>query len=180
MKRRGAAAARAAAACVMAVAPLTGCGVRGSDVIEAGGPATVTVFPADEQRLLLFFVSPEGRLTPVARRVGGDGSGQAVRSGQAVGPPLGDKVLAALFAGPSDGERAAGLRTRLPRPEGRPAMKWSPRDVLVHLPLAVRDLSETARRQVVCTVAYAEGGDGDAEVTLAGQDGALPPTHCDA
>ncbi|MEU5611564.1 hypothetical protein ACI2L4_20705 [Streptomyces sparsogenes] len=175
MKRRGATAARAAAAavCVMAVAPLTGCGVRGSDVIEAGGPATVTVFPADEQRLLLFFVSSEGRLTPVARRVGGDGSGQSD------GPPLGEKVLAALFAGPSEGERAAGLRTRLPRPKEMPGMKWSPRDVLVHLPLAVRDLSETARRQVICTVAYAEGGDGGAEVTIAGEDGALPPTHCD-
>ncbi|MEU1788544.1 hypothetical protein ABZ553_22275 [Streptomyces sparsogenes] len=173
MKRRGAAAARAAAACVMAVAPLTGCGVRGSDVIEAGGPSTITVFPADEQRLLLFFVSSEGRLTPVARRAAGAGSGLGD------GPPLGDEVLAALFAGPSDGERAAGLRTRLPRPKERPGMKWSPREVLVHLPLAVRDLSETARRQLICTVVYAERGDGGAEVTIAGEDGALPPAHCD-
>ncbi|MGY0057459.1 hypothetical protein ACWY4P_12980 [Streptomyces sp. LZ34] len=173
MKRLG----FAAATCVAAAALLTGCGVRQSDVIEAGGPATVTVFPAAEQRLLLFFVSPEGRLTPVSRGIFLD------QDGKYAGPVPGQKVLSVLLAGPSAEARAAGLHTELPRAAkglGFVGMKSSPNQVLVSVPFAVRDLKKTAVRQLVCTAAYAGGDDGTAEVIIAGDDGRLPSAHCDA
>ncbi|MDX3230005.1 hypothetical protein [Streptomyces sp. ME19-01-6] len=152
---------------------LTGCGVRQSDVIEAGGPATVTVFPDAEQRQILFFVSSEGRLTPVAGGVFLD------RKGEYDGKVPGETALMMLFAGPSAKVRAAGLHTELPRAVGQLGMKSGTDQVLVRVPIAVRRLGKTAVRQLVCTAAFAEGGDGTAEVTIAGDDGELPPAHCD-
>jgi hypothetical protein len=159
----------------VAAVSLTGCGVRQSDVIEAGGPATVTVFPAEGQRTLLFFVSPEGRLTPESRGIPG-------RDKEHTGPVPGEKALAALLAGPSAEARAAGLHTELPGATefGFVGVKVGPDQVLVSVSFAVRGLGKTAVRQLVCTAAYVEGGDGSAEVIIAGGDGRLPPAHCDA
>ncbi|MGW3496020.1 hypothetical protein [Streptomyces sp. NPDC001020] len=171
MKRPSTAVVRAAA-CVTAAGLLTGCGVQQTDVIEAGGPATVNVFPAPGQRLLLFFLSPQGHLTPVVRPVKSE---QYAPAG--VEPVDRQKVLAMLFAGPQANERAAGLHTELPQLNGAMGIKSTPSNVTVLLPLAVRHFEATAVRQVVCTVAFADG-DGSAEVVIVGNDGTLPAAHC--
>lgn len=156
----------------VAAALLTGCGVRQSDVVEAGGPATVIVYPDAEQRVLLFFVSSGGRLTPVAREFFLNEEGEYVVPG--------DKVVTMLLAGPSAEARAAGLHTELPRSTGFVGVKSTPDQVFVRVSIAVRGLNKTAVRQMVCTAAYVNGGDGDAEVIIAGGDGRLPAAHCDA
>lgn len=48
----------------------TGCGIRATDVVEAGEPATVEVGPADQLGTLLYFVSSSSasRLMPVVRK----------------------------------------------------------------------------------------------------------------
>ncbi|NUP39534.1 MAG: hypothetical protein HOY76_21605 [Streptomyces sp.] len=161
----------------MAAVSLTGCGVRQSDVIEAGGPATVTVFPDAKQRQIVFFVSSEGRLTPVA---GGVFTDTDREGGYENGKVPGEIALSMLLFGPSEKARAAGLHTELPPAEGHIDMKSGTDQALVRVPVAVRRLGKTAVRQLVCTAAYAEGGDGTAEVTVAGNDGRLPPAHCDA
>ncbi|WP_225831791.1 hypothetical protein [Streptomyces sp. NK08204] len=171
MRRTLSRAARALAACASATVLLTGCGVRGTGVVQAGGPATVAVVPFPPQRMLLFFLSSQDRLMPVAR---------PVRTDDLSDPVPGAKVLAALLAGPTSAERAAGLHTGLPRPEGGALMisKASGGEVLATVPFAVRSLTTAAVRQLVCTMAHTEGGDGIAEVTVRGTDGPLPAARC--
>ncbi|MFD8071848.1 hypothetical protein ACFV3E_04215 [Streptomyces sp. NPDC059718] len=152
-----------------AAALLAGCGVPGSGVVEAGGPATVDAFPGTPDRLTLFFLSPEGRLTPVLRATEDD----------AQAPPIAAaKVLTVLLDGPAPEEHAAGLGTGLPASAGPVDVTSSQGTVRVTLPFPVRRLKDNAVRQVVCTAAYAEGHEGAAEVVLAGTDGALPPVRC--
>ncbi|MER5753309.1 hypothetical protein [Streptomyces sp. NPDC002088] len=171
MTRTGSTTGRAVAACATTAALLTGCGVQETGVVEAGGPATITVFPASDQRMLLFFLASDGRLTPVTRLSTTDVPPNAKQ--EWIG-----KTLAALFAGPSANERAAGLHTGLPAKGAKMVFKSTSSTITIRLPLPVRPLAKTALRQLVCTAAYAEGGDGTAEVTIAGDDGTLPPTLC--
>jgi hypothetical protein len=173
MRRSATTAGRVAAACVSAAALLTGCGVSATGVVEAGGAATVAVSPSPGQRLLLFFITPEGRVRPVARLVGAGGDAAAKPV-----PLIGAKALSALFAGPRPDESAAGLRTELPSFNGPAAVKGNGHQVLVRLPLAIRQLTASAVRQVVCTAAYAQSGDGTAKVTIRGNDEVLPPAVC--
>jgi hypothetical protein len=64
MRRRVSAVAFA----VAAVVPLLGgCGIQETDVIEAGGPASVQAFFDREYEMLLFLRSPDGGLSPVIR-----------------------------------------------------------------------------------------------------------------
>lgn len=42
----------------------------------------------------------------------------------------------------------------------------------------MRPLGKPAVRQLVCTAAFAQDGDGTAEVTVQGEDGALPAARC--
>ncbi|MFF7211027.1 hypothetical protein ACFZAU_10870 [Streptomyces sp. NPDC008238] len=158
-----------AALCVAAAALLAGCGVQGSGVVEAGGPATVDVFPGPPDRLTLFFLSPEGRLTPVLRGTGDAAPGTPVATA---------KVVTVLLDGPEPQESAAGLGTGLPATTGPVDVTSSGDTVRVSLPFPVRDLAENARRQVVCTAAYADGHEDDRVVVLAGTDGALPAGNC--
>ncbi|MEU7068668.1 hypothetical protein AB0B30_02485 [Streptomyces narbonensis] len=196
---------RAAAAALAGFLPLVAaCGIQGSDVVEAGGAPTVLVAPNPESRMMLYFVGPDGRSMPVARDVGfgssdspfgpdyerGSGGGReteapdrALLSG---GRTAGDKVLAALLAGPNDAETAAGLTTGLPPglgaphvTEDKPAGTEGRRLLRARAPFAVTGLSETAVRQLVCTTAYAQDRLGLAEVVLMGPDGALPAATCD-
>ncbi|MFF4836015.1 hypothetical protein [Streptomyces sp. NPDC001315] len=171
MTRTGSTTGRAVAAWAMAAALLTGCGVQETGVVEAGGPATVIVFPASDQRMLLFFLASDGRLTPVTRLSAADVPANAKQEWVR-------KTLAALFAGPSASERAAGLHTGLPEEGAEMELNSTSTTLTILLPLPVRPLAKTALRQLVCTAAYAAGGDGTAEVTIAGDDGTLPPTHC--
>ncbi|BFO18589.1 hypothetical protein SHKM778_49770 [Streptomyces sp. KM77-8] len=56
-----------AVAVVSAGLLLGGCGIRETDVIEAGGPATVQTFVDHDYDMLLFFHSADGGITPVIR-----------------------------------------------------------------------------------------------------------------
>ena len=59
---------RVSAFAVAAAVPLLGgCGIQETDVIEAGGPASVQAFFDREYEMLLFFRSPDGGLSPVIR-----------------------------------------------------------------------------------------------------------------
>ncbi|WP_431959099.1 hypothetical protein [Actinacidiphila sp. bgisy160] len=159
----------ALAAALAAAALLTGCGVTGSGVVEAGGPATVEAFPGAGARLTLFFLSPEGRLTPVLR-----GTGYDPQTGQV--PTA--KAVSVLLEGPGSQEGAAGLGTGLPATTGPVDVTSSRGTVRITLPFPVRGLKDNAVRQVVCTAAYAEGREDAVDVVLAGRDGVLPPARC--
>ncbi|MFF8834970.1 hypothetical protein [Streptomyces sp. NPDC015130] len=195
---------RVAAAALAGLLPLVAaCGIQGSDVVEAGGAPTVLVGPNPESRMLLFFVGPDGHSMPVARDVGfgssdnpfgpdyvlGNGEGHETDAPDsallAERGVVGDKVLAALLAGPNDAETAAGLTTALPRgvaaphvTEDKPGGTEGRRLLRARAPFAVTSLSEPAVRQLVCTAAYAKDRLGLAEVVLIGPDGALPVATC--
>ncbi|MFI8181804.1 GerMN domain-containing protein [Actinacidiphila glaucinigra] len=152
-----------------AAALLTGCGVPGSGVVEAGGPATVDAFPGAPNRLTLFFLSPEGRLTPVLRATRDDAQAPPVPTAQ---------VVTVLLDGPEPQEGKAGLGTGLPSSAGPVDVVSSRGTVRITLPFPVRRLKDNAVRQVVCTAAYAEGREDAAAIVLAGSDGTLPPARC--
>ncbi|MEV4426737.1 hypothetical protein ACN9M0_10790 [Streptomyces sp. R-07] len=189
---------------------LAACGIQESDVVEAGGAATVAVAPAPEFRMVLYFLGPDGRPVPVVREVGqpvpdttfaeggsetdaqhlkakGTGSGQP---SETHGPRrVTDKVLAALLAGPAGVDTAAGLTTGLPVSDTAPHTEeidqagLTPegrRAIRLRAPFPVMDLSEAAIQQLVCTAAYAEDGGGMVDVSLTSVDGTLPATRCDS
>ncbi|MFJ3764980.1 hypothetical protein ACIPQJ_12110 [Streptomyces sp. NPDC090082] len=199
---------RALAAVLLGVLALAACGIQKTDVVEAGGAATIAVPPAPEFRMVLYFLGPDGRLVPVVREYGlpvpdvsfawggseteadrkARGADSAESSREQGARPVTDKVLAALLAGPAGPDTEAGLTTDLPKgtraprteqvtvagttPEGR-------RTVRIRTPFSVRDLSDAAVQQLVCTAAYAEDGGGMIEAILTGADGTLPATRCE-
>lgn len=195
--RRGAARTRTwwrglATAVVAAVGvPLAGgCGIRDSDVIEAGGPATVEAFLNRDADMLLFFRSPDGGLSPVVREVrpsAGFGD-EYIEPGTVARDPFGpagpaptEKVVLALLSGPGEADRAAGLTTALPALREKEAVQvevGSDGGITARLPLAVQDLDATAVRQLTCTIAYNQAKDGRGVVTLRGQDGAQRTGSC--
>ncbi|MFE8913976.1 hypothetical protein [Streptomyces globisporus] len=167
-----------------------GCGIQDSDVVEAGGPATVEAFLNRDADMLLFFRSPDGGLSPVIREVGasagfGDeyiepGADDRDPSG-AAGPAPTEKVVLALLSGPGGADRAAGLTTALPavREKGTVQVEVSSDGgITARLPLAVQALDATAVRQLTCTIAYNQARDGRGVVTLTGQDGAQRSGSC--
>ncbi|CAL9407697.1 hypothetical protein [Streptomyces pilosus] len=179
---------RAAVAAVLAAAvPLLGaCGIRATDVVEAGGPASVQAFLDLDSEMLLFFRAPDGGLSPVIRPAEPSaGFGDAYVSGSdsadTAGPVPTEEVVAALLAGPDEEDRAAGLGTALPavRPGGNVAVEPSPDGgVSTRLPLALKDLDSTALRQLTCTIAYSRDADGQVLVRLEGRDGASHSDTC--
>ncbi|MEU3604714.1 hypothetical protein AB0E83_04550 [Streptomyces sp. NPDC035033] len=200
MRRRSRRCAPLAAA---ALALLAGCGIQGSDVVEAGEAPSVDVQPFPEGRMLLWFLGPDGALMPVAR----DGGGSfvpdpvpthPVEAGEhadsehldarapvdlthPIVPGLATvKVLAALLAGPGGAETQAGLTTELPR--SREPVRVESEDgggIRLQTPFLVQELSERAVAQLVCTAAYAVDRGGAREVTVTGPDGPLPATTCE-
>lgn len=156
-----------AAALLLAGPLLTGCGIKPTGVIESGAAAKV-VFPDSHTKGTVYFVMSDGRLAPVP-----EGKQPAVS-------PTG--VLLRLLIGPTEQERAAGLETRLPaldiKKQGASAgtSVVSPDTIQVGLPFKVASLSETARRQLVCTVASTNP---DYQVVLRGPDTDLEPARCD-
>ncbi|CAM5248313.1 hypothetical protein STANM309S_05303 [Streptomyces tanashiensis] len=209
--RKGAAVRRrTVAAALLGMVSLAACGIQKSDVVEAGGAATVAVYPAPEFRMVLYFLGPDGRPAPVVRDIGqpvpdttspwdetgtdpkhresqGLGSGQVNQErGTRV---VTDKVLAALVAGPAGADKAAGLTTGLPGwkkpPVAEAVEEAGPtpqgrRIVRLRSPYPVMELSDAAVQQLVCTTAYAEDGGGMVEVTLTSVDGTLPATRCES
>ncbi|WP_329031866.1 hypothetical protein OIE71_02770 [Streptomyces sp. NBC_01725] len=185
-------------AALLAALLLTGCEIRSTDAIDAGGSATIQVFPGGGGGRTLLFLRSEGALMPVARPAPYESS---VDPGAAE-PPTADpsttgRALAALFAGPLPDERAAGLTDGLPDLPGLPNPlddQWDGGSgesgfevevredgpTSVTLPVALGRLDDMAIRQVVCTVAYARDDEGRGAVRLRGTDGALETTACDA
>ncbi|MGW4163972.1 hypothetical protein [Streptomyces sp. NPDC004788] len=176
---------------------LAACGIQGSDVVEAGGAAPVTVQPTSEPRLLLFFVGKDGRLMPVARELHfafgqewGEGSGtdRTVTPTYPAEIVVGyrvptDKVLSTLLDGPEEKERAAGLTTRLIlHGGGDPHVEQPAKDgsvgLRLRLSVRVRDMDPVAVQQLVCTTAFAERWGSGAPVVISGTDGSLPATSC--
>ncbi|MGV9449949.1 hypothetical protein [Streptomyces sp. NPDC003635] len=180
--RRRAVAALAVAA---AVPLLGGCGIQDTDVVEAGGPASFQAFLDRDRDMLLFFRSPDGRVVPVIRSTGPSTvltEGDEVEvSDEPTGPVPTEKVISALFVGPRDEDLAAGLRTDLPVAGRHPSIEVDRAPsgkVVARLPLAVKGLSDTARRQLICTIAYGEDADGRLVVELTGSDGATSSGTC--
>ncbi|MGW0337601.1 hypothetical protein ACWD0J_38295 [Streptomyces sp. NPDC003011] len=182
---------RAAAVAVVTAVPLLGgCGIQETDVIEAGGPASVQAFLDRDHDMLLFFRAPDGGLSPVIRTtasssVFGDGYVEAGSEDQNLGDTAGpvptEKVVAALLAGPRKEDRAAGLSTSLPaaRPGRNVEVEPSPGGrVTTRLPFALTGLDSTALRQLTCTIAYSQDADGQVVVELRGQDGASRSGTC--
>ena len=184
---------RAVVAALAGLLPLAACGIQGTDVVEAGGAATVLVAPNPESRMVLYFVGPDGRSMPVARDVGFGGpeptpdpTFEADDKSLQRESLVSAKVLSALLAGPNGAETAAGLTTALPHGAGAPHVQEEAtggtlgrRLLRVRAPFTVTGLPATAVRQLVCTTAYAEDRVGLVEVAVTGPDGALPPATCD-
>jgi hypothetical protein len=185
MRRRVSAVVSAVAA---GVPLLGGCGIQETDVIEAGGPASVQAFLNREDDMLLFFRSPDGGLSPVIRSpepstVSGGGVFHTATAGdqETNGPVPTEKVVAALLAGPGDVDRTAGLTTALPTADRGGVVKVDTSvngRVTARLPLALEGLDATALRQLVCTIAYSQDAEGRIVVELRGQDGASRSGTC--
>ncbi|MER5963268.1 hypothetical protein [Streptomyces sp. NPDC002057] len=197
---------RRAAVALLALLALAGCGIQETDVVEAGGAATVIVQPIPEDRIVLYFLGPDGRSMPVARDprspegvpTSSDGSGADGVPFDGFGPDYEvsaddlrrsgagtDKVLAMLLAGPRADEAAVGITTALPR-AGAPrivptdgATPVARRLLRLRAPFPVTSLSEAAVRQLVCTTAYASDPAGLVDVSVSGTDGTLPTARCD-
>ncbi|MER5278679.1 hypothetical protein ABT025_23415 [Streptomyces sp. NPDC002809] len=158
-----------------------GCGIRATEVVEAGEPALVQVAPAGQMGTVLYFVSSStaARLMPVVRYAepSGEDSGGSV-SGSA-GPPAGAaRTLKLLFAGPSRAERDAGLRSELPDGRVELSVELSAQGVQVRMDARVTGMSEPARQQLICTAARARTADRSEAVTVTGSDGVIGPAHC--
>ncbi|MFE0642824.1 hypothetical protein ACFW2Y_14595 [Streptomyces sp. NPDC058877] len=198
---------RTVAAALLGAVTLAACGIQETDVVEAGGAATVIVAPPPEFRMVLYFLGPDGRPVPVIRDLqrpfpeetlppgvvrtrpepGETGVGPAETSpAWGSGAVATDKVLAVLLAGPSEADASAGLTTGIPAFDAPPRveeLKGQPttggrRVVRLRSPFPVRDLSEAAVQQLVCTAVYAEDRGGEVDVIVMGIDGTLPETGC--
>ncbi|NYV75948.1 hypothetical protein HW445_16775 [Streptomyces sp. UH6] len=134
--------------------------------------------------MLLFFLTPDGRLLPSPRTVGGGGfedGRQVPDSAVEPVPPSAEKTVAALLSGPTPPERRAGMANEpsLPGPGTRVDVTVSGGRVELGLAVPLDGLHERAERQLVCTVAYAVSATGSAAVTLRGTDGTRAPAWCD-
>ncbi|MFI1223797.1 MULTISPECIES: hypothetical protein [unclassified Streptomyces] len=189
--RRTRAHRRAAALAAAAVVPLLGgCGIQETDVIEAGGPATVEAFFNRNDDMILFFRAPTGGLNPVirsARPSPGFGEGydevgsEDRKSGDQAGPVSTEQAVLALLGGTAKEDRAVGLSTALPaaRPGAAVELAVAPDGtVTLRLPFALKPLEPTALRQLTCTVAYSQEADGQVVVELEGEDGASSSDTC--
>lgn len=161
---------------------LTGCGIQGTDVVEAGGPASVQAGPDADYDALLFFRLPNGELTPVIRSFPPENPfGEDYRqAGQEPLPRSPERAVLALLRGPGQEDEAAGLSTSLPRTTAGGVRVRLAADgrVLVDLPLALGALDATAVRQLICTAAYSKDRDGRATVRLTGRDGGAASGTC--
>ncbi|MFJ7126749.1 hypothetical protein [Streptomyces sp. NPDC098101] len=198
---------RRAGAALLSLLALAGCGIQRTDVVEAGEAATVVVQPVPEERMVLYFLGPDGQSLPMVRDVGphalpsptrpadgaeadrvpydGFGPGYEVSADDTRGGRVPtDKVLAALLAGPRPHEAATGVTTALPAGGGQaPLVEADPSGsasaLRLRTPFPVRDLPAAAVRQLVCTAAHAEHPAARAPVTVTGPDGTLPAARCE-
>ncbi|MEU3774939.1 hypothetical protein AB0F11_17350 [Streptomyces sp. NPDC032472] len=139
-RARTRAAARAVALPAAAGLLLTGCGIKPTGVVESGAPAKMAVAGPTENSLV-YYITPDDRLTP---------------STVPYTIPSPGGALARLLAGPTQQERAAGLRTAVPVVDLRSAvevrvLQSNSDTVEVVLPILVEGLTDLARGQLVCT-----------------------------
>ncbi|MFI6147746.1 hypothetical protein [Streptomyces sp. NPDC051109] len=160
-------AAAAAAALLLGGPLLTGCGIKPTGVIESGAAGKVVV-PGPGTKGTVYLVSSDGRLFPIP-----DKEQPSVSE-----TPL----LVRLLVGPTEAQKAAGLETRLPvldiKNQGASAgtSMLSADTIGVGVPFKVATLSETARQQLVCTVAST---DPRYQVVLLGPDADIGPARCE-
>ncbi|WP_327134167.1 hypothetical protein OG311_29715 [Streptomyces sp. NBC_01343] len=157
----------AAAAALLLGGLLTGCGIKPTGVIESGAAAKVVV-PGPGTKGTVYLVSADGRLFPIPDREQ---------------PSVSEtSLLVRLLVGPNEAQRAAGLETRLPvldiKKQGASAgtTMISADTIGVGVPFKVSTLSETARQQLVCTVASTEQR---YQVVLLGPDADIGPARCE-
>ncbi|MFF9352033.1 hypothetical protein [Streptomyces sp. NPDC014734] len=196
-----------AALLMLAGGPLAGCGIQETAVIEAGRPVVADLLPPREERMLLFFLSPDDELLAVPRTVeapwqngtagsvgsddassrrdgtpGRDGLGGSSPPGTGTsGPPSPLATVTALLAGPEKAERRAGFHNAASLSRAASAANRivvGDRTVEVTLRLRVKGLTAAARGQIVCTAAFAAHAQGAVSVTLVGRDGRLAPADC--
>ncbi|MFJ5552027.1 hypothetical protein [Streptomyces sp. NPDC093225] len=171
--------AGAAGASTLAAALLVGCGIQGTDVVEAGAPAKLSLSGPANERPVLYFVSRKGELTPVIRST-------VVES---VYKPSPGALVKMLLAGPNSWERAAGMTTALP--DWSAPRKGEAGDLIVYgvdrtgdnavrvvTGTRVGDLPALARQQLICTVAAATSPAMTSEVVLTGTDGTMDRDTC--
>ncbi|MFF9352016.1 hypothetical protein [Streptomyces sp. NPDC014734] len=172
--------ARLLAALLPLVAASAGCGIRATDVVDIGDPATVDVPPGREQGTVLYFVSPppDGRLMPVVRPVEMVVREPPDNTGAERGWRDPAKAMVMLIAGPDETEAAAGLRTELPRGDIVSSLSLDPAGVLVRLKVPVTELSDVARQQLICTAKSARGSDHGVQVRVIGSDGTVDRGPC--
>ncbi|MFG2292457.1 hypothetical protein [Streptomyces sp. NPDC048603] len=164
---------RAAAAVVLPALLAAGCGVKPTGVVESGRPATLTVAGEGDRSSMIYLIGPTGLITPVQRHHY---------------PPYSAPDLLRLLAiGPTEEEQKVGLRSDLPTV---PDLKERLRPAVIDYPSGsggatratlaypVADLTEAARRQLVCTIAFSTSQGGRTPVILTGPDTSLPPTPC--
>ncbi|WP_055529318.1 hypothetical protein [Streptomyces graminilatus] len=189
-----------AMAMVSAAVPLLGgCGIRATDVVEAGGPAGFQASLDRDFDMLVFLRSPDGGVVPVIRTAvdpaadsTDDSAGFGYEYTGSGGKPSNlsnltvaartHEAVAALLAGPQQPDRAAGLTTSLPATAPTGTVKVTPASngrVTTYLPLALAPLNNTALRQLTCTIAYSQDADGRIVVDLKGQDGKSNSGTCD-
>ncbi|GAA2872474.1 hypothetical protein GCM10020220_072180 [Nonomuraea rubra] len=143
----------------LARAAVAGCGVRPSDVIEAGDP------PSGARRTDLADHPLPGAERPLS----------AVKRS---GPPLTPADTLTLLAdGPSARERSRGLTTEVPSEAGPFEVTAAPAGhLVVTLSTPAGDLSALAVDQIVCTAAAT--ADGPAQVTVVGAGQSAGPRTC--
>ncbi|MGP4098984.1 hypothetical protein [Nonomuraea sp. KM90] len=154
---------RVLAAGLVSLAAVAGCGVRPSDVIEAGDPPSGGVVPVTT---ITLYLVKNGRLSPVAR------------PGLGGRPLFRADTLALLADGPTAREQAKGFTTDVP-PQAAPFLVTAKPagHVLVTPSAAAGDLSALAVQQIVCTAAAATP-DSPAQVTVAGTEEDVDPRSC--
>ncbi|MFD7256966.1 hypothetical protein [Streptomyces sp. NPDC059874] len=161
--------ARAVTAALLSPLLLAGCGIKPTGPVDSGSAATVPV-AVPEEFSVVYFLTPEGRLAPVPQRD--------------VPQPAPIQVLTRLLDGPGRKEQEAGLTTQVPSVHGKrldvsAISNTAPGVITVALPFAVQDLTPTARRQLVCTVASTGGQENRTAVALDGIDTTLAAVGCD-
>ncbi|AWZ06663.1 MULTISPECIES: hypothetical protein [unclassified Streptomyces] len=172
MTRLGTAAA-AAAALIVPLLFATGCGsIATTGVVESGSAATVKLAFGEETGLV-YFVTPEGGIVPVAIP---DGPSH----------PSPNYLISRLLAGPDETAREAGLTSSLPPADanmnGKSALTFTDNGagIQVKLPYPVDPLSEPARRQVACTAVAAVRITPAPQVTLIDAAGKKQRAQCAA
>jgi hypothetical protein len=149
------------AAGLVSLVAVAGCGVRPSDVIEAGDPPSGSVEPTTPS---ILYLVKNGRLSAVTRPPGRPGSHA--------------DTLTLLAAGPTAREQAHGLTTDVPPEAGPFSVIAKPAgDLVVTLSTPAGELSTLAVDQIVCT-AVAMTQESTVQVTVVGAGQSVGPRNC--